>query len=323
MDARFNNRGLWIFRNWRARLRARELSRVGLLSKSSKKRKDRGFALLVVVVVLVALSLMMGAVISATRNYAQITASHLAALRVRAAFDGGLATIERELSSPISQNAESPGPSRTITIGALSVEIAVRPEVAKVDINSASISLVMQLLLNSGLDARYSKRVAKEILAGPRDKYGLYNIDDDPSDLSARHKYDTLSELALLKDGSSDLLTCLAPDVTVFTHSPDVDPSTASSRVVRAVAAINPAMAAKRGILSAGVTSAVGARPSLYEVTETAKDTESQISFTRQTILRITGDPKRPAWILAETSPAPSEANATSACARLKSNGTD
>lgn len=302
-----------LLRHWRVRLRAKRQPHL-----SSTNQADKGFALLVVLVVLVALSLMMGAVISATQNYAQTTASRLVMLRLRAALDGGLVTAEHALSSPALQNAQLSKSAETINFGTMAVETRIRPEVAKVDINNTRPELMAQLLRNSGLSPSYSTRIADEIVAGPPDNEAEQ---ESPSNSHTRIKFDTLSELISLKDGSRDLLTCMAPDITVFTHSADVDTSTASARLARALVAFNPAAATQKGLLSAGITSATGGRPDLYEITQTARDKDSQIVLTRQIIIRVTGDPKKPIWILAETSPAPSETAATAACARLKSIG--
>jgi type II secretory pathway component PulK len=208
-----------LLRHWCVRLRVP--GRPTLSSTKLQQKEDKGFALLVVVVVLVALSLMMGAVISATQNFAQITASHLAMLQLRAALDGGLVTAEHELSSPALQNAQLSKSAEIINFGTVAVEIRIRPEVAKVDINNARPELIAQLLRNSGLSPTYSKRIADEIAVGPLSDNEVKQ--EGPPNSPIRIKFDTLSELTSLKDGNGDLLTCLAPDTTVFTHSPDVD----------------------------------------------------------------------------------------------------
>src|SRR5665213_2918891 len=104
------------------------------------KRKEQGFALLIVLVVLVALSLMIGAVISATRGYTNETMSRLASLRLNAALDGAIATIGRDLSHPVMQGMPLVT-STVMDIGPVAVKVTVRPEIAKVDINMADPKL--------------------------------------------------------------------------------------------------------------------------------------------------------------------------------------
>lgn len=289
-------------------------------------REERGFALLIVVAVLMALSLMVGAVISATQSYTRITSSRLALLQLRAALDAGLATESRGLLQPLSAGSSQGEDRKNFQIADISVDVAVRPEVAKIDINAANPVLIEQLLLASGLAQTYSHRVADQI-ADWRGQPGRTRppvveaadyVSAGRSYVPPHRNFETLADLALLLDGNSDLVTCLATDITLYTHSGDVDFSAASSRVRKAVAAAMPKAGLRPSLTSAGVVGGSAGRPDLYEVTETAKDEESQTTLTRQVVLRITGDPRHPIWILSEVSPAPDAVEAQAACTRLK-----
>lgn len=287
---------------------------------------ERGFALLIVIVVVATLSLMIGAVITATRDLARTTNSHLVVLQLRGALDGGLATIGRDLSTPGWNGPIQYNTPVTIGIGGVEVVIKIRPEVAKVDINAADPKLIEQLLRVSGAEDFYSRRIADEIAdwrGRGNQGYG-HSITSSDYAMAGRsyrppHRgFELIFELALLLHGNRDLVTCLAPDITLFTHSPDIDLATASDRVVQAGRGVLPSQVSSKSILSAGVAGGQVAQPDFYEVTEEATDEASHITLTRQVVLRITGDAHRPFWILSVTSPAPSISEATAACHRLK-----
>jgi general secretion pathway protein K len=277
-------------------------------------RREEGVALLIVLVTLVVLSLMFAAVISGTRNYTRETTARLAALKLRAAMDGALYATVSDLSQ--GGNRDALYAAHDIRIGDIVVTVAVRPEVAKIDLNYADASLLEGLLRASNVDKGLAQQITKEIVAwrsssgdGSR---GL------PSGLSFHRSqtgpFETLSELGLLRHGSGDLVACLAPDITLFSHSSDVDLAFASERVRNAVnggdpQAANPASSVVAG-LAAGVTD-------LVEVSESARDDASGMTLSRQTVLRLSGDPYVPFYIMSNMSPAPKEDGAMTACGRV------
>lgn len=278
--------------------------------------QDKGFALLIVVVVLVALSLMLGAVITGTRRYADETGARVAALKLHAAIDGAFVTVFYDLTT-VSQAL----PQR-FEIGSITVDVAVRPETAKLDINYAPPEAVARLLRASGVGEKRSQIIAEQIVdwRGRRDGEGgsVRSIDY----IGAGHHYrsphrgfETLSDLALVLDGGPDLPVCLAPDITIFTHSTGVESSTASERLRRALVENTPE--ANLRPVGASIVGGEAGRPDLYEVTASAEDPELHIRVRRQVVIRLTGDARKPVWILADTTPAPDMENAKAACARL------
>ncbi|MGA7676541.1 MAG: hypothetical protein WCA78_16025 [Rhizomicrobium sp.] len=293
--------------------------------------EEQGFALLIVIIAVITLSLMMGAVMIATQNYARETASRLTVVQLNAALDAGIATISHDLSDEGQQNGVKLDAPKTIQVGTVSVSISVRPEIAKVDINQAGPQLIEQLLRASGLERAYSQRIASEI-ADWRDRDSKVRPHGaEASDYLAaergyvppKHDFEAVSELALLLHGNGDLVACLAPDITIFTRSGDVDLATASARVRQAVTVITPSSSIQSSLISDSIVGGPASRPDLYEVTETAKDEASQMILTRQVVLRLTGGSRGSAWILSSISPAPTEADATAACDRLKKASTN
>jgi hypothetical protein len=286
---------------------------------------EQGFALLVVLVTLVALSLMIVAVMAATRGYTNQTVSHLTALRLRAGLAGATATIGYDLSNPALQGALAT--SKGIDIGPVAVKIAVRPEVAKVDINMADPKLIEQMLRVSGLKQTFAHRIAYEIAdwRGSAQKAQPHTVQAGDYVAAGRdympphRNFETLSDLGLLLDGNSDLVSCLEPDITLYTHTKDIDLSAASLRVRQAAQILAPSTKIRANSASSvGVLGSSYGRPDIYEITEVASDKASHMTVSRQVVLRITGAPHDPFWILAVTSPAPNMNEEKLACERLE-----
>ena len=300
-----------------ARFRRRFLSRL------TGNRQEPGFALLIVVVVLVALSLLIGVVVLATRNYTNEAIGRHTALELRAALDGATATVVNNLLQPMQKvSFDTP---QFIRIGDTVVVTTVRPELAKVDLNSADPALIRELLRASGLGESKSRRIADEIadwrgLPGPSHPSQISTADYAAA---GRHyhpphqPFETISDLALLLDGDGDLVACLAPEVTLYSHSSDVDLSTASDRVIKAMAQLVPPTASHAHLMPESIIGGQASRADLYEVIVSARDETSGISVSRQIVLRLTGDAHNPMAILADVSPAPNKDDTKLACDRL------
>lgn len=285
-----------------------------VLSSRAVLSQDKGFALLIVVVVLVALSLMVGAVITGTRHYAGETGARVATLKLRAAIDGAFVTIFHDLTT-----ASQVLPQK-VEIGSVAVDVAIRPETAKLDVNYANPEAIARLLSASGIKEERSRKIAEQIAdwRGRRDGVSGRSIDYIGAGRHYRSPhsgFETLSDLALILDGGPDLPACLALDITIFTHSGDIDASTASERLRRAL--LEGAPKANSGSVGASIVGGEAGRPDLYEITASAEDPELHIRVRRQIVVRLTGDARKPVWILADTTPAPDIESAKAACARL------
>jgi general secretion pathway protein K len=284
--------------------------------RGALRSREGGFALLIAIVVLVVLSLMFGTVVSATRQYTAETASRLAFLRLHAATEGALVSTVAALYGPETDRSGT----RNVSVGAIEVKIRIRPEASKLDLNSASPEVLTQLLVTSGVGKERSQQIARELLNNDyKRSLALGVAGDQQARGGLRHKpIEALADLGLVQNGGQDLIACLIPDVTLFTHSPDVDVTTASERLRSALSAL--ALLDDQEELTSfagGIVGGFAARPDLYEITEAAQDPTSGISITRQLVVRLTGDPKRPYWLLSDRSPAPTQQVAEAACRRL------
>jgi type II secretory pathway component PulK len=278
------------------------------------RRREKGVALLIVIIVLVVLSLMFGAVITGTRNFTRETTARLVALKMQAAMDGALYATVSDLSQGGGQ--ANPYTPRSIRIGSISVTVALRPELAKIDLNYANPAVIERLLRESGVDKELSQRLAKEIAAW-RSSPGGSGSPERPYPVSSSSQFrpfESILELGLLRSGSGDLISCLTPDVTLFSHSSDVDFAFASDRVRRAVSGDRPQEASRSSNVVAGDAAGVA---DLLEVSQTARDEASGLTMSRRTVLRLSSDLRIPFYLLSDISPAPSAEEALAACSRL------
>jgi hypothetical protein len=183
--------------------------------------------------------------------------------------------------------------------------MSLRSEGGKFDLNRGDLALFVSLLRVVGIARETAQRIAR--------------------DLAEKRKSDTegagIATLAALRAlvGGNDLADCLSPDVTVFTHSPTVDYGAASDRMRAADDAVNPhAKLPSLGILAATVAGGVAVPAGTnFELNATGTVGASGRHLARRTILRVTGNPRDPIWIL-EQSPGPRSEDVQAACTRLQ-----
>jgi len=269
--------------------------------------KEQGFALLIVLVVLVALSLLWSAVLATARQSADDASTQIASLRLSGAFMGSLETIARDLSVPQASFEED----KKILIGSIAVEVRVRPEMSKVDFNYAAPTMIYELFRASGLSEIRARLWAERVIAArasmSRDRQG------GPSHGRLR----VLSELESILHANDDFETCLGSDITFFTHTPDVSIKWASERVKLAAQASEPDRYMIQRETLIGVVGGDAWRPDVFEISESIDDQEAHHPVTRQVSIRLTGNPRQPYWILSDRFPAPSAEESSAACARL------
>lgn len=287
-----------------------------------RRKRDRGFALLLVLITLATLSLVIAASIDASHRFGGEASARIVDLRLRAAADGAFWTAARDLAEAGAANPAMLTKPQSYVLDGVRLTMSARSETGKIDINAASPELIASLLTESGVRQEGATRLAAEI-ADWRDK------DDDTRKNGAEaaeylgagrsygptnRDFESVSELALVLDGGEDLFECLARDVTVFTHSADIDPEAASPLVLRAAKVAPGALRPPGFSIVGGRTVEIGA---LTDVNVSAVDESTGRSFSEETTVRLTGSGTDPVWIVSRASPGPDEAEARTACRRL------
>lgn len=288
----------------------------------ARDRHDRGFALLLVLIALATLSLIIAASVDAARRFGREASAGFEDVRLDAAIDAAIATAARDLADAGAAAPAILSQAQKFEIGRIRITARVRPEAGRIDLNSAPPALIAALLAASGVAPARAHRVAVEIAdwrdgdseARETGAEASEYIAAGRSYVPTNRAFESVSELGLVLDGGDDLPTCLAPDVTVFTHSADIDSTFASPRVRRAVQAVAGVAVAQSGSIIGGRQIASG---SLFEIEVSAKDIDDGRDVSSQTVVRITGNQADPVWILSPAAPAPDAKEAAAACKRL------
>ncbi len=287
----------------------------------ARARHDRGFALLLVLITLATLSLIVAASVDAARHYGEEASAKLRNVRVKAAMDGAAATVARDLAEAGAAPPAILSHAQTYEVGGIAVIVAVKSEAGRIDINAASPELIRALLIESGLKTERASRLSDEI-ADWRDSDSEARKDGAEASeyIAAGRSYvptnrgfEAVSELGLVLDGGEDLADCLAPDVTVFTRRSDVDPASASPRVLRATKADASSSRPPSVSIVGGRIIETGA---LFDIEESATGENANRHVSAQTVVRITGSEADPVWVVSQTVPR-SRADTAAACKRL------
>jgi general secretion pathway protein K len=275
---------------------------------------NRGFALLAVSITIATLALIVAAVGEAAHRHVVEARGGLARLRVDSAVSGAITTVAAGLADG-SLSPEVFAHGQTVTIGAIAVNLSVRPEAAKIDLNAAPPALLTALFQAVGVDGERAAKLADAIEDWrDADTFASANGAEISDYLSAGRDYgptnesfESVSELGLVLGADEALVQCVAPDLTVFTNLPNVDSAYASKHIRDALGIRD----------TAGLTiplSGLSVQPGVVFDLVAHATGEDGIVVSREAILRLTGSPRDPVWTLASVAPAPDAATADAAC---------
>ena len=267
-------------------------------------RRERGFALLVVLWSVVLLAVIATGITASGRTEAQLAANLRAAARAEAAADGAVQAAAFHLLDPATP-WQADGLDHAIDARGAQITLRISPESGKVNPNTASQEQLRALLQASGANAAQAVAVAEAIVQWrfPRTAQqpglglglgGLSGPPQEPAPVQAYRAagleysppgapFESLDELGLVLGMTPDLLDRLTPHLSIYNES-DVDPSFADA-VVRQALKLPPGPAP-------GTGPAVS-RPSLVRVTARALTPEGG-RFTRQAVLRLGRSGKGP-----------------------------
>lgn len=290
------------------------------------RRGDRGFALLLVLVALATLSLIVAASVDAANRHARQSSAELDRVRLGAAMDAALVTVAHDLAEAGAAAPAVLSHAVSYEISGIAVAVEVKPETGRLDLNAAPPEAIEALLASSGIAPELARKLAQEV-ADWRD--GDSDARKDGAEASdyimagrsyvpTNRAFETVSELGMMLDGGEDLVTCLEPDLTVFTRSADIDPNFASARLRRALQA---AGAAQRPASTSVIGGRVVSSSTIFDVAMSARDPRSGRHALSHVVIRITGSPSDPLWILSRKLAQPDGRYAEAACRRLAHRG--
>jgi general secretion pathway protein K len=199
------------------------------------------------------------------------------------------------------------------------VRIAVQDQAGCIDLNMASGALLRQFLIGAGLDADASGRLADNIVDW-RSNTGLTGLNGATvADYQAagmryvpRHgPFQTVDELKLVLGMTPKLFARIRPALTIYNHRPTFDAAFAPREALLALYPNDPGqiekiLRARDGDLNASMqigfaqgASASPTAPAGRAYSIAAETAIGSRTFRRTAVVELTGDGKRPYFVLA------------------------
>lgn len=286
-------------------------------------RRDRGFALLVVVWVLALLAVLAVGFAADTRSEARQARNLLRSARAQAMAEAGIAVAVIGLldQDPATQ-WPADGSQRSIAFDGGIIFVTVQDEAGKVNLNGAPLDMVAGLLSALGIDEIIQVSLLEAILAHRRavsdsllgSARGGANQDDGARLAAARNPpFRAIDEIRSVPGVSGAIYQRIAPFITVFSQTPRINPLTAPREVLMSLPRVNAqeveSVLAARATITAGQSSAAvplltgveryAGRTTFRAATITARATTPDgASFVREAIVTLTGKPDRPYLLL-------------------------
>lgn len=274
-------------------------------------RRERGFALLVVIWVMALLAVLATGFAADTRGEARQARNLLENARAQAMAEAGVTLAVTGLldPNPLTQWL-SDGAARDVPFDGGHLHVVIQDEGGKINLNTAAPELLAGLLANVGMPPQARNSLLDAIMARRRaveDAAQAASSDVPPSGVEPA--FEAIDELRLLPGVSRAVFDRIAPFVTVFSRVSRINPLTASRTVLLSLPNVNPqeveAVLAARAAIAGGQNAVAvplltgtdryivrtASRASTVTVTAT---TATGAVFVRQALLFLTGKPDRP-----------------------------
>ena len=246
-------------------------------------RRQRGFALLIVLAALALLALLVGAVAAAGRGEAQLAGNLRDGAAAEEAADGAVQEAAFHVLDRTRAHWPADGAERRIMVGGVPVSVRISNEAGKINPNLAPPALLAGLLQAVGADPGRAATIAAAIVAwrtpgqAAATPYVAAGRDYGPPGA----KLQSLDELRFVLGMTPELLARLLPHLSLARDRPP-DPAVADPVVAQAIATATGQPAVPTGI---------GQDESVVRIIATAEG-PARARFTRAAVLRL--DPGRP-----------------------------
>ncbi len=282
---------------------------------------QRGWALIATLWVLAILSMLAAA--SQTLTLTSAKTEHRAQDAARAAsdLDAAVARAAAGIVDPdLNQRWRIDGEARRFTFDSLPLDVAVQDQLGCLDLNAADISILRQLLQSAGLAPAAADALADHILdwrssADLHRLHGATDADYAAAGLGYRQRhgpFQTIDELKLVMGMTPALFERLRPALTVYSHRPGFDATTAPREALMALYFNDPkqvdaAMAERQGAglssnnglsVPRGILGPSGAPAGRAFAVDAALVLNGK-RFTRRAVIEMTGDDRQPYFVLA------------------------
>ena len=284
-------------------------------------RRQGGVALVLVLWVITLLAVIAGNFAFSMRGEAQIARNLLLNAQAQTRADAGVQLAWFELMKPRTdpQRWQANGIAHEFVLDGTLVRVSILDESGKIDLNTAPDELLKGLFKSAGLSEEASAALLNTVLdwRSPGNLKRLNGAKEEEYRAAGKNygppnaPFETVDELQRVLGMSPELYSRLAPALTIYSRQPGINPMFASRQVLLAIPGINPAMVEqfllqRQDALATGqpVPPLAGASSfssssgfSAYSVRSEARMADGT-AFVRQTIVRLTPDPKRPVLVL-------------------------
>lgn len=202
------------------------------------------------------------------------------------------------------------GTPRIISFEGTNLRVAIQDETGRIDLNQADQSLVAGLFRSIGLDIGAADSLTDQVLdwrdASPfRRLNGAKEVEYRLAGRNYRPRngpFQSIDEIRLVLGMTPDLFRQIRPAITVYSGHPFIDPDTAPLEALKALPSMNTAALANQMAMRSRTRepfrSLFGRTFSINVVV--LRETNS---MSRVAVVRLTGDSKKPFWILDWNSP--------------------
>jgi general secretion pathway protein K len=291
------------------------IDRAGIALKS-----ERGIALVAVLGFLAVMSLIALGVVGASRATVVNASRNLARVQAQAAVESAVNHAVAELVAARSLLPDIVKQPQQIQVGGYIVTVAVRPEHTKVDLNYADANLLSILFRAGGADPDTAQALAAAV-EDWRDGDDLVHVNGaergayEEAGLKygpANAFFESVDELRLVRGVTEPLFACLKPEITVFSQRQGIDIDNAAP-MIRAAAGLDDREDDGRSAPSVISDQAI-AGGDVFEITAHIDDAKRGIRRAERVIVRITGNPRDPYWVMSVEPAYPIEEAARRSC---------
>lgn len=286
---------------------------------------ERGIALVAVLGFLAVMSLIAIGIVGASRTTVVNASRGLIRVQAQAAIESAVNETIAELVAARNLVPDVVTAPRQITTGGYTVTVSARPEHTKIDLNYADANLLGIMFRAGGADPDTAQALAAAVedwrdgddllhLKGAeRREYEDAGLKYGP----ANAFFASIDELRLVRGVTEPLFACLKPEITIFSQRQGIDIDNAAP-MIRAAAGVDEAANEGRTTRSVISDQAIAAGD-VFEVTARLDDTKRNVRRAERVIVRITGNPRDPYWIMNVEAAYPIEEAAKRSCPQTAS----
>ncbi|MEQ1864564.1 MAG: hypothetical protein ABL996_07905 [Micropepsaceae bacterium] len=280
-------------------------------------RREDGVALIVVLGFLAVMSLIAMGIVGAARNTALSASRELVRAQAQAAIESAIDYAIGELVSAKGLVPPLVVAPQTIEVGGFRVSVSARSENTKVDLNYSAANLLAILFQAGGAEPSRAAALAAAV-EDWRDSDELVHLNGaerrqyEEAGLAygpANKFFTSSDELRLVLGVGATLYDCVRPQVTVLSQRQGIEIDFAAPAIRHAAGATVMKNPAEQTVVPGQA----------FEITARLDDAKQGVKRAERAVVRLTGNPADPYWILSTEPAHPIDEAAARSCPTLMS----